>query len=255
MDVGQGDSAWLHAADSTDILIDSGPVSAGPTVLAYLQEESIDNVDVMVLTHAHADHVGGLIDVLQSTIPVEAVITNGQPHTSQLYQELITALQARALTPTPAVVGQEHTWGPLSATVPGIEGIPTGDQNDDSVVLRVSDSQVQSLFTGDISTSAEETILDSGLDVTAEISKDAHHGSRYGSSTTFPNAVGPEVAVISVGDNSYGHPAEQTLTRLRESGARVLRTDLRGTVVVVSDGMTCRVLGDFHMFLPIVVRQ
>jgi competence protein ComEC len=97
IDVGQGDSILLHASDDTDILIDGGPRSAGPTVVAYLQNEGIDDIEVMVLTHGDADHVGGLIDVLRSTIPIESVIYNGRHHTSLTYQEFITETQTRGL--------------------------------------------------------------------------------------------------------------------------------------------------------------
>ena len=254
IDVGQGDSIWLHASDGTDILIDGGPVAAGPTVVAYLEQGGIDDIEVMVLSHAHADHVGGLIDVLQSTIPVNSVIINDQPYASSVYQTFIAELQARGITPTPAIAGQEYVWGPLSVGVLNPQSTPTGDQNDDSVVLLVVYSQNRFLFTGDISSSVEQTILDSGADVAAEILKVAHHGSRYSSGIAFLDATEAEVAIISVGaDNPYGHPATETLTRLRAAGARVFRTDLDGTVVVASDGATYRVEADYFVFLPLVM--
>jgi len=254
IDVGQGDSVWLRAWDGTDILIDGGPAAAGPTVVAYLQEDNIDDIDVMVLSHAYEDHVGGLIGVLQSTIPVEAVIINGQPHAGSPYQAFVTELQAQGITPTPAAAGQEYAWGPISATVLNPQSTPTGAQNEDSVVLRVVDDQVRFLFTGDVTLSAEKAILDSGVDVAAEIPKVAHHGGRYSSSTAFLDATSAEVAIISAGTgNPYGHPAEETLTRLRAAGARVFRTDLHGTVVVVSDGTTYDVqAGGFLAFLPLI---
>ncbi len=96
IDVGQGDSILLHTSDDVDILIDGGPSWAGPTVVAYLENEGIDDIEVMVLTHAHADHVGGLLDVLSSTIPVEAVIYNGLNYTtSAIYQEFISDTESR----------------------------------------------------------------------------------------------------------------------------------------------------------------
>ena len=85
--------------------------------MAYLQNNSIDDIDVMVLSHDDADHVGGLINVLSSTIPVQAVIYNGQPYSSATYLEFVGAMQAHNLTPTPAVVGQGYSWGPISSTV------------------------------------------------------------------------------------------------------------------------------------------
>ena len=110
------------------------------------------------------------------------------------------------------------------------------------------------LFTGDIGESAEQTILNSGTPVAAEVLKVAHHGSRYSSSADFLEAVGAEAAVISVGDNPYGHPTDETLNRLRAAGARILRTDRRGTVVVTTDGQTYEVDSDFLVFLPLAAR-
>ena len=255
IDVGQGDSIWLHASDGTDILIDGGPRSAGPTVVAYLQQENIDDIEVVVLTHGDADHVGGLIDVLRAPIPVESVLYNGQHHTSLTYQEFLTETMQRALTPTPAQVGQSYTWGALDASVLNPQTAPTGDQNEDSVVLLVTYGQVRFLFTGDIGTGTEQTILALGTPVAADILKVAHHGSGYSSSASFLSAVAADLAIISVGaGNPYGHPAQDTLDRLVTAGARIFRTDQGGTIVVTSDGQTYRVDADFFVFLPLAIR-
>lgn len=196
IDVGQGDSIWLHASDGSDVLIDGGPRSAGPTVVAYLQSEGIDDIEVIVLSHGDADHVGGLIDVLASVIPVESVIYNGQHHSSATYQDFLTEMQNRGLTPTPAQVGQTHTWGPVNASVMNPQTVPTGDQNEDSVVLLVTYGDVEFLFTGDIGSTTEQTILSLGTPVAADVLKVAHHGSKYSSSASFLNAVGADVAII-----------------------------------------------------------
>jgi len=255
IDVGQGDSIWLHASDGTDILIDGGPRSAGPTVVAYLQEGGIDDIEVVVLSHGDADHVGGLIDVLRSAIPVEAVIYNGLHHTSLTYQQFLTETMKRGLTPTPAQVGQTHTWGPVNASVLNPQNPPTGEQNEDSVVILAVYGDVRFLFPGDIGSDTEQTILGLGTPVAADVLKVAHHGSRYSSSASFLDAVGAELAIISVGaDNPYGHPAQETLDRLQAAGARVLRTDQNGTIVVTTDGQTYEVEADFVVFLPLVIR-
>lgn len=255
IDVGQGDSIWLHGSDDTDILIDGGPRSAGPTVVAHLQDGGIDDIEVLVLSHGDADHVGGLIDVLQS-IPVESVVYNGQHHTSSTYATLRAEMETRSLTPTPAETGQTHTWGDVEASVLNPQTVPTGDHNEDSVVMLVTYGQTDFLFTGDIGDSTEQTILDSGSGVAAEVLKVAHHGSRYTSSTAFLEAVGPELAVISVGaDNPYGHPAQETLDRLAAVGARVMRTDVNDTITLTTDGQTYEVLADFFVWLPLVARN
>ncbi len=113
----------------------------------------------------------------------------------------------------------------------------------------------QFVLTGDIGSSTEQTILASGTPVAADVLKVAHHGSRYSSNSSFLQAVAPQLAVISVGaDNPYGHPAQETLDRLTGVGARLLRTDRNGTVIVTTDGLTFELDADFVVFLPLVAK-
>ncbi|MBU0495889.1 MAG: MBL fold metallo-hydrolase [Chloroflexi bacterium] len=259
LDVGQGDSIWLHATDGTDVLIDGGPVAAGPSVVAYLQDQGLDDIEVLVLTHGDADHVGGLIAVLRSTIPVDQVLYNGLDHTTATYASFLAELQTRGLTPVPAQAGQTYAWGPLDATVLNPQVPGTGDQNEDSVVLAVAYGAVRWLFTGDIGSATEQTILLSDTlraGAAADVLKVAHHGSRYSSSAPFLAAVGAELAVICVGaDNPYGHPAAETLARLQAAGARIMRTDHNGTIIIHTEGQTFQVEPHYWVFLPLVARQ
>lgn len=254
INVGQGDSIWLHASDQTDILIDGGPPAAGPTVVAYLQGKGVDDIDVMVLSHGDADHVGGLIDVLSSTIPVGSVIYNGEPSSSTTYQNFVSAMQARGITPTPVVAGQVYTWGLMTGTVLNPQPAPVGEQNEDSVVVMVVYSSTRFLFTGDIGTSTEQVILNSGELTKTDVLKVGHHGSRYSSGASFLNAITPTFAIISVGDNNYGHPSAETLDRLAAAGATIYRTDQCGTVTATSDGQTVTV-GCYRLLLPLVMSQ
>ena len=255
INAGQGDSIWLHGSDGTDILIDGGPRSAGPTVVAYLQQEAIDDIEVVVLSHGDADRVGGLIDVLRSAIPVDAVLYNGQHSASLTYQQFLTETMKWGLTPTPAQVGQNPTWGPVNASVLNPQSVPTGEQNEESVVILAVYGDVLFLFPGDVGTDTEQAIVGLGTPVAADVLKVSHHGSRYSSGAPFLDAVRAELAVISVGaDNPYGHPAQETLDRLTAAGARVLRTDRNGTVVVTTDGQTYQVQADFVVFLPLVAK-
>ncbi|MBU0494558.1 MAG: lamin tail domain-containing protein, partial [Chloroflexi bacterium] len=227
--------------------------------VAYLQDQGLDDIEVLVLTHGDADHVGGLIAVLQSAIPVEQVFYNGLDHTTATYAAFQAELQHRGLTPVPAQAGQTYIWGPLDAAVLNPQVPGTGDQNEDSVVLAVTYGAVRWLFTGDIGSATEQTILLSDTlraGATADVLKVAHHGSRYSSTTPFLDAVGAELAVICVGaDNTYGHPAEETLARLRAAGARILRTDQNNTVVVRTDGQTFQVQADYLLFLPLALNR
>jgi len=255
IDVGQGDSILLRAPDGTDILIDGGPRAAGPTVVAYLQQEGVDDIEVMVATHPHADHIGGLINVLQSTIPVEAVVY-GLPGSTVTYSDFVAAMQADGLTLTPVAEGQAFTWGPMSVSA---QNPPEGDTNEDSVVLLITYGDHEFLFTVDIGSAAEGDILASGVSINADVLKVAHHGSKYSSSQVFLDVVTPAYAVISVGeDNPYGHPTQETLDRLAVVDAEVYRTDLHGTVVITSDGQLLWTNHDsspliaFLVYLPLV---
>lgn len=258
IDVGQGDSVLIQASDGTDILIDGGRPSAGPTVVAYLQDEGVDDIEVMVASHADSDHIGGLIDVLQSAIPVEAVVYS-RPGTTATYNNFVAAMQADGLTPTPVAEGQSYTWGSMSVEVLNPQSPYLGDINEDSVVLMITYGDHEFLFTGDVGFTAENGILTSGRSVDADVLKVAHHGSRYSSSQAFLNAVMPAYAVISVGEgNPYGHPAQETLDRLTAVGAEVFRTDIQSTVVITSDGQILWTSEDsgaslaYLVFLPLV---
>lgn len=253
INVGQGDSALLQAPDQEDILIDGGPVSAGPTVVAYLQSQHINDIDVLVASHNDADHIGGLTDVLNSSIPIKAVIFNGEPVTTTTYLDFENALKAHGLTPTPAAFGQEYTWGQISADVLNPQPIFVGTQNEDSVVLLLTYDQVHFLFTGDIGTDTEGVILGEGTPIAADVLKVAHHGSKYSSSPSFLDAVKPKYAVISVGQNSYGQPAPETLIQLALVGAEVYRTDQKGTIVFISDGQTVFTgTVELYLYLPVI---
>jgi competence protein ComEC len=240
IDVGQGDSAWIRDANGFDILIDGGKSSAGSTVLAFLRERGVDDIDVMVASHADADHIGGLINVLHDNdIPVREVYYNGYPGSTLTWLNFVDAVIAEGVVLTAAQFPQTYTWGVTTAHILNpTSGLVNPDTNDASVVILLVYGDTRFLFTGDISSTIEATIVARSTPVAAEVLKVAHHGSAYSSSVEFLTEVSPAEAVISVGDNSYGHPAEVTVARLVEAGARIWRTDLYGNINVTSNGVT-----------------
>ena len=259
INVGQGGAALLSDGNGFDVLIDGAKASAGPTVVAYLRERGVDDIEVMVASHAHADHIGGLIDVLElADIPVEAVLYNGYPGTTQTWHTFATAVANEGLSLTPAQYPATYTWGLMTAYVLNpAPGLSDPEQNDVSVVILVKHGQVDFIFTGDISSNVEATVMARATPPgpQAEILKVSHHGSKYSSSDSFLAAVQPDVAVISVGANPYGHPADETLQRLAAAGARILRTDIDGTIVIVSDGVEYETrLSIYHIFLPMAAK-
>jgi len=226
------------------VLIDGGEPFAGPTVLAYLRDLGVDDIEVMIASHAHSDHIGGLIEVLEANdIPVESVLYNGYAGTTATWFNFETAVADEGLTLAAAQFPGVYSWGTMTAYVLNpSSGLSNPDQNDASVVILVNHGDVDFLFTGDIGSASEATVVARGTPIASEILKVAHHGSKFSSSADFLSSVGPVEAVIMVGNNSFGHPTDETLTRLEAAGANILRTDLHGTVVIESDGLTYRIL-------------
>jgi competence protein ComEC len=259
LDVGQGDSALIQSPDGFNILIDGGTGSAGPTVVAYLQKQNISDIDVLLASHNDSDHVGGLIDILEANdIDVNEVRFNGYPGTSNTYQQFATAVANEGLSLIPIQYPQEYQWGLLDVFVlhPPPE-LTDPSQNDASVVLLVEYGDQRFLFTGDIGETVEAQILGRQTPVAASVLKVAHHGSDSSSGQAFLAAVAPQEAVISVGQNSYGHPAQEVIERLVNNGARIWRTDWNGDIWVGTDGTTLTIsslITDF-LFMPQTLNQ
>jgi len=259
LDVSQGDAAWLKTPDGWDILIDGGEESEGPGLVSYLQSHGVTDIEVLVLSHPHADHVGGLIAILEN-MGVDGAVTNCQDHSSTVYQTFKDLLATKAIPTVCARDGDSLAWGSyISATVvnPPDPLMTAPDPiNNNSVVLRISYDTIDFLFTGDIESEAEAGILGRGRTVEAEILKVAHHGSGSSSTTLFLAQVAPEIAVISVGaSNPYDHPDPEALQRLRDAGAAIYRTDLHGTIVVTTDGTTYWLEPETsYLYLPLVMK-
>ena len=239
IDVGQGDCSLLSTSSGQDILIDAGPESAGSAVVSFLNAQGVTELDVIVISHNHADHIGGLVDLLQSPILVGEVFYNGNACTTLICQAVWAEMGKRGITPQAVDAGDSFSWGPLAAAVLNPQAVPTGDENEDSVVLDLDFFETDLIYTGDIGFATETLLINAGGLGPVEVLKVAHHGSAESSGTAFLGAVAPQAAVISVGaSNPYGHPSAETLQRLALSGAAVQRTDLDGDVTFAfsSDG-------------------
>ncbi|NLD46481.1 MAG: MBL fold metallo-hydrolase [Clostridiaceae bacterium] len=234
IDVGQADSIYIQLPENKDILIDGGNVSDGSLVVNYLKKQNVDDIELLIATHPHEDHIGGLPDVLDAFI-IEQILDSGYAATTNIYKEYSSKAQAEGCTWISDNY-QTYTWGATSLQ------ILTGDQswgsnaNNYSVVCRLDTGDIEFLFTGDAEAAVEDIFTGT---LEAEILKVGHHGSTSSSSLAFLNKVDPEVAVICVGTgNTYGHPHQETLNKLQNKSIKIYRTDLNGTIVVTTDGKT-----------------
>lgn len=235
LDVGQGDSIYIKTPFGDDILIDAGENSYGDDVVKYLNDLGVDDIEVMIATHPHSDHIGGL-DVVLESYKVESVYAPEVGHTSKSFEDFVGAVNDEGLSIISATSGVEI---PLM----GVEAVFVGpvkeydDLNNASAVLHLTYGDNEFLFTGDAEEESEKDIIASDYNIEADVLKVGHHGSVSSSSKEFLDEVQPSYAIISVGvDNDYGHPHDEILEQFSIRKIEVLRTDLLGTIVVTSDG-------------------
>ena len=236
INVGQGDSILIKLGDC-DILIDAGVANQGSTVSKYLKAQGVDDIELMINTHPDADHCGGLTTVLNDFV-VEEVWASPLTKTTAAYKNFASAVSKEGLTMETPSVGTIYTYEYMTLTVL-YNGAGTSDSNDSSIVVMLQYGSFRFLFTGDIGSTIESKLLsNSNIDLSCDVLKVAHHGSKYSSNLSFLKKTGAKYGVICVGDNDYGHPTSSALNNLKSAGISVYRTDQNGNVVFSSDGST-----------------
>lgn len=236
LDVGQGDAAVIQCGGQS-MLIDGGKPEKSSYIYAWLQQHGLSYLDVIVATHVDADHIGGLSGALNYA-SVGTAYCPETTGTTETFQSFVKYLAQRGKQITVPTAGETYALGGAQVQILG----PlhrAEDSNDNSIVLKVSFGASSFLFTGDAERAEEQDLLNAGVNLQSTVLKVGHHGSDTSTSYPFLRAVAPQYAVISVGaGNSYGHPTEAVLSRLRDAGVTTFRTDMQGEITAVSDGQT-----------------
>lgn len=236
IDVGQGDSILIQSGDDHDMLIDAGENDQGDTVVTYLHGLGIDKLDYVIGTHPHSDHIGGLDDVINN-FEIDKILLPPVEHTTKTYEDVLTTISSQGLKITKPVVGDSYTLGETTFEIIAPNNDYGDDLNNWSIGIKIINGENSFVMCGDAEAQSESDILANGIDISADVLKLGHHGSKTSTSGAFLNEVNPDYAVISCGmGNSYGHPTEETLNKLRYNGVKVFRTDEQGTIIATSDG-------------------
>lgn len=239
IDVGQGD-ATLFEFDGHAILIDAGHWKSTEAV-DYLKKIGITEIDIAVGTHPDADHIGQLAQVIGEFI-VDEVWMSGNASTSNTYVNVMQSIDASGTDYYEPRAGEIFDVGKMEIEILYPEQI-TGAANEESISMKLTYGDVRFVFTGDAGVKEEQWMIDSGADLQAEILHFGHHGSNTSTGKDFLEAVSPETAIYSAGeDNSYGHPHAEVLAAAENAGAEVYGTDVNGTILIESDGNSYRVV-------------
>jgi competence protein ComEC len=235
IDIGQGDATLVQIGD-TNSLIDTGTSAHYDDLSEYLDNQNVDEIDNLIVTHPDADHMGSAYKVIED-YQIEHFYTSNTTNSSQAYTKMIQALKKKSIEKEVLSAGDSIDLGEGSeANLLGPIG-STDDKNESSLVIRLDYGDTSFLFTGD-TTARMENKMNEKYDIDVDVLKVSHHGSDTASGVMFVRDTSPIYSVISVGaNNSYGHPDKNVLRRLEKyTTGEVLRTDQKGSIQIVSDG-------------------
>lgn len=239
IDVDQGDSIFVELPNGQAMLIDAGEESQFDKIITYIHQQGYDSLDYIVETHPHADHMGGMADVINN-FNVANVYLSPAINTTKAYEKMLAAIEnSGAKTYSPMAGDTILNDGSLLIEVVAPKAVDNDELNNSSLVIKLTYGDNRFLFTGDAEKSEEDGIW---TNIKCDVLKVGHHGSDSSTTANFLKKVEPTYAVISVGvGNSYGHPDDTILKRLADKGVQTFRTDLQGTIVFSSDGTTISV--------------
>lgn len=238
IDVGHADCTLLTVGETT-ILIDGGNTDTSFDVLRYLQRFGVEELDLVVNTHPHGDHLGGIPTVMNN-FPVKAVWCSTSTFSTYLYSQFKSAANSQNLTIDTPDPGTIYSSDGLTITVLGpLEAVSTyEDLNDTSLVLMIQYGEKKFLFTGDMETYAENQLLKSQFNLKADVLKVGHHGSYSSTSQAFLNEVDPDYGIVFCQwGNEYEHPHAAPMDRLKKAEVELFRTDIMGDIVLITNGI------------------
>lgn len=244
LDVGQGDASYIKNASGQDILIDGGPDNSVLNQLDKVMNFGDREINLVILSHPHADHLTGLLEVLQR-YQVDEVWETGVEYPSTTYAKWHQDIAQKNIPRKLVQAGESKSFGNLKfeilSPLSPLENKKIDNLNNASIVNRLDFERFSVLFTGDAEKDVQKQLLSppaGGKNIHTDILKVAHHGSENGLLEDFLRVVRPAIAIISVGQNNkYGHPHQATLSLLKDLAVRIYRTDQNGTIEISSDGV------------------
>lgn len=239
LDIGQGDSALIKTSGGKKILIDGGDEGSGDILRRYFAAYSVDKLDAAIVSHFHSDHAMGIYELIDE-FPIDVLYMPDVDNRSEIFTQLTEAAEKYNVDVEYLDYGdliKLNDGTVFNVLFPCAKFYSNTDENEnnDSLVIKLSYGNSDFLFTGDLEADAEKALV-KNAELNCEVLKVGHHGSKFSTSKSFLKAVAPQIAVISVGENnSYNHPNKKIIERLEKFGTEIYRTDINGNVIISAD--------------------